>query len=561
MHTHKILNFPAQDHNLKKHLVENLKISRLLAQILINRQITGLSEAKDFLVPDIKCMRNPFLFADMKKAVERIKQSAKSKERVLIFGDYDVDGITSVAVLKSALDKLRIDSLIYIPDRIKEGYGLVSSIAKKAKAQGIGLLITADCGISNRNEVEELRKNGIDTIITDHHQPHGEDLPRAFAIINPKVNNSGYPFRELAGVGVAHKLCYALLGEKSLEDLDLVALGTIADVVPLTGENRIIVREGLKFLPKSKRPGLRALLEKSGIKNKKISTTFVSFILAPRLNAAGRMDSAQLALDLLLSREDAKAFKIAEMLESHNRLRQRIENKIMDEALAVIDKEVNFQDHKVIVVAKENWHHGVLGIVASKLADRFYRPAIVISLGEDLCKGSGRSIKNFHLFKALKECKDFLRTFGGHAHAAGLTITQDSIKDFKESINRLAHDQLKFEDLLPSLDIDLEANLSELDLESIAELEKLEPFGAFNPEPLFYTPKLRIKGELRDLARDTIKFWVNDGINTLEVIGFGMSSLKSSLRAAKEFSLIYTPRVDNWLNRSSVILEAKDILF
>ncbi len=561
MHTHKILNFSSQNRKLQDLLVKNLKIGRLLAQVLINRKITGLEEARSFLFSGLEGMHDPFLFGDMGIAVKRIKKAAFSGEKVLIFGDYDVDGITSAALLKTLLDKMGINADIYIPDRIKEGYGLTGNISEIAKGMGIRLLITADCGISNSFEILELKNSGIDTIITDHHQPQGDNVPQAVAIINPKTNGCKYPYRELSGVGVAFKLCQALLGNASAEGLDLVALGTIADVVPLTGENRIIAREGLKILQGTRRPGLKALIEKARIKNRKFTSTFVSFILAPRLNAAGRMDSAKTALDLLLSEKAGEASEIACVLENHNRSRQRVENKILEEAMAVIEKDVNFKEHKVIVVARENWHHGVLGIVASKLADRFYRPAIVICLEEGLCRGSGRSIKNFHLFSALKECKNFLNTFGGHAHAAGLTIAQESIKGFRESINRLACDQLKFDDLLPSMDIDLEVSLSEITAKSVAELEMLEPFGAGNPEPMFYTANLKLKGEPRDLARETIKFWVNDGITTLEAIGFGMSGLKVSLKAAKEFSLIYTPRLDKWMDEPSVVLEVKEIFF
>ena len=561
MRSHKILNLTVSNSISQEKLSKELNISKVLAQILINRGITEPSQADSFINASAKQMLDPFSFSDMAQVVNRIKQAKDKKEKVMIFGDYDVDGITSVAILKNNLDKMGLDVCYYMPHRIKEGYGLSKNILQIARDKNIKLVITVDCGTSNSREVEELKKHGIDTIITDHHEPSIKELPSAIGIINPKVKNSTYKFRELAGVGVAYKLCQALSQSRLVDELDLVTLGTIADVVPLNGENRVFVKEGLKVLSQTKRPGIKAMIENAGIKNKKFTPTFVSFILGPRLNAAGRMDSAETSLKLLMSNNETEAQELAGMLEQHNRQRQRIEAKIMLEAEAIINKDVNFKKHKVIVVAKEDWHQGVLGIVASKLADRFYRPAIVISLNEDICKGSGRSIKNFHLFHALGECSEFLHGFGGHSHAVGLTITRDSIDAFRDSINRLAHDKLSFEDLLPSLEVDMELSLKDLNEKTVLELEKLEPFGMGNPEPLFYTRGLKLKGEPKDLARETIKFWVTDGESTHQVIGFGMSSLKTNLKEADTLDLVYNARMDNWTDEPSVILEAKDIFF
>jgi single-stranded-DNA-specific exonuclease len=561
MASHKILNLAVSNSISQEKLSQELNISKVLAQILINRGITEPNQAEKFINVNINQMLDPFSFSDMAQVVKRIKAAAEKKEKVMIFGDYDVDGIASVAILKNNLDKMGLDVSYYLPHRVKEGYGLPKNILHIGREKGINLIITADCGTSNIREVEDLKKHNIDTIITDHHEPSTKDLPKGVGIINPKVKDSTYKYRELAGVGVAYKLCQALANARLTDELDLVTLGTIADVVPLTGENRVFVKEGLKTFSGTKRQGIKAMLENAGIKNKKFTPTFVSFILGPRLNASGRMDSAETSLKLLMTSDENQAKELAGLLEQHNRQRQRIEGKIMEEAEAIINKDVNFKKHKVIVVAKEDWHQGVLGIVASKLADRFYRPAIVISLNEDICKGSGRSIKNFHLFHALGECSEFLNAFGGHAHAVGLTITRESIDDFRDSINRLAHDKLSFEDLLPSLEVDMELSLSDLNEKTVLELEKLEPFGMGNSEPLFYTRGLKLKGEPKDLARETIKFWVTDGENTHEVIGFGMSSLKMNLKEADTLDLVYNARMDNWTDEPSVILEAKDIFF
>jgi len=561
MHSHKILRVASLQTQLQNTLSQELKISKILAQVLINRGITDIAEAARFIDVKTEHLLNPFLFHAMRNAVTRIKEAKDKKEKVMIFGDYDVDGLTSVALLKQCLQKTGVETIHYIPHRVNDGYGLTKSIARTAKERNIKLLITVDCGIANCREIEELKRNSVDTIITDHHEPQGSDLPAAISIINPKIKDSGYKFRELAGVGVVYKLCQGLTNSKLLDELDLVALGTVADVVSLTGENRVIAKEGLSRLSKTKRPGLRALIEEAGIRNKIFTSTSVSFILAPRINASGRMGSAEVSLNLLLSSDLKEARALAGILEQHNRNRQKIESKIMEEAQDIINKEVNFKEHKVIVVAKEDWHQGVLGIVAAKLADRFYRPAIVISLDEEICKGSGRSIRNFHLFQALGACRQFLEAFGGHAHAAGLTISRDSIKGFRDSINKLAHEKMSLEDLLPGLDIDMELSLADLTERLAEELEKLEPFGTANPEPLFYTRGLKLKGEPQKLARQTLKFWVTDGSNTVQVIGFGMESLHTSLIESKTIDIVYSLRLDNWLDSSSIILEARDIFF
>lgn len=561
MPSHKILKiFPTNIH-LQNTFNKELGISKILSQILVNRGINSVKDAQNFLKPKLEHLLDPYSFTDMHKAVGLIKKSRENKERVMVFGDYDVDGITALTLLKETLFKGGLDVIHHLPHRIKEGYGLNKYILKQAKEKNVKLLITVDCGTSNHREIEELRRNNTEVIITDHHEPSTANFPAASAVINPKLKHSGYKFRDLAGVGVAYKLCQAFCGSNLEEELDLVSLGTIADSVPLSGENRIIAKEGLKRLPKTNRQGLRVLIENAGIQNKKFTSAFVSFILGPRINACGRMDTAEVSLDLLLSDSKEKAQELAKIVEQHNRQRQRIESQILKEAEDLINRDINFKEHKIIVIAKEDWHQGVLGIVASKIADRFYRPAIVISLSDKLCKGSARSIKNFHLFNALLECKEHLSSFGGHSHAAGILITRDSIDEFRKNINKLAHERLSIEDLLPSLDIDMEVSLSDLNEEVVRQLESLEPFGAGNPEPSFFTKSLRLKGEPQILSRETLKFWVTDGIATVQAIGFGMSSLSESLRSANYFDLVYSPKIDDWRDEPSEILEVRDIFF
>ncbi len=561
MYNHKVLRIARPNISLANRLSRGVGISRILAQILINRGIKTEDEADKFLNVRLDDLLDPYSLAGMHEAVRLVKKSAKDKAKVMVVGDYDADGITSTALLKTTLSKIGLEAVHYIPHRVKEGYGLNKNILNLAKKKKIKLLITADCGISNHQQISELRRSNIDVIITDHHEPLGSDLPAANSIINPKLKDSSYKYRDLAGVGVAYKFCQAVTNERLLEDLDLVSLGTIADVVPLTGENRIIAKEGLARLTNTKRVGLKALIHSSGIKDKNITPTFVSYILGPRLNASGRIDTAEIALSLLMSREEIEAENFAQLIESHNRQRQKIEREILEEAQVIIDREVNFKDQKVIVVGKENWHPGVLGIVASRLVDKFYRPVIALSLAYDLCKGSARSIKNFHLFQALSECKHLLETFGGHAHAAGLVITRDSIEDFKKSINRLATERLVLEDLLPSLDIDMELGLCDLDDKIARELELLEPCGTDNPQPLFYTRSLKLKGRPQVLAKNTLKFWVTDNDITYPAIGFGLGGLKDSLLNADCLDLVYAPKIDDWQDERAVILEVKDIFF
>jgi len=560
--SHKILKIASPSTHLQNTLSKELGISKVLSQILINRGINNADEADKFLNPGIGNLLGPYLFSDMDNAINLIKKAAKNKKKAMIFGDYDVDGLTSVALLKETLSKIGLDALHYIPHRIKEGYGLNKNIVHLAREKGVSLFITVDCGTNSSQEIRELRRHNIDVIVTDHHEPLNPDAALcASAIINPKIKGCGYKYRDLAGVGVTYKLCQAIMGKPLLEALDLVSLGTVADVAPLTGENRVIVKEGLIKLAHTKRPGLKALIETSRIKDKKITSGFISFILGPRINASGRVDTAETALNLLMSHTDLEAGEFARAIEMQNRQRQKIEERILEEAHDLIDREINFKEHKIIVIAKEDWHQGVLGIVASKIADKFYRPTIVISKTADLCKGSGRSIKNFHLLEALMECKDFLNTFGGHSHAVGLAITNNNIEDFRNKINRFAKEKLALEDLLPSLEIDMELSLSGLSEEIIAEFERLEPFGTGNPEPLFYTRNLKVKGEPAVLRRDTLKFWVTDGEVISQAIGFGMASFKDSLVRAESFDLVYTPKIDTWQGEASILLEGKDIFF
>ncbi len=546
---------------LQAKLAQALGAPKAFAQLLINRGIKSADEAKKFLQPQLTNLLSPWQLDDMDLAVKRIRQAKQKNEKVLIFGDYDVDGITAVALLKTHFEKLGLSVMHYIPHRVTEGYGLNPTLIKIAKKNNVKLIVTVDCGITSSSIIRKLNEAAIDVIITDHHEQGGE-LPPAVAILNPKRRDSSYGFRELSGVGVAYKLAQALTDSTLRQDLDLVALGTVADRVVLNGENRIIAKEGLTTLGNSSRVGIEALIKHSGVKrDKPLTTTTIGFILGPRINASGRIDSAETALKLLLSTSGEEAQELARLLNTHNRKRQQIEGGVLKEVHDLIDKEINFKKHSVIVVSGQDWHQGVLGIVASRIMDKFYRPVVIISEGEQVhCRGSARSIKGFSMFDALSHCKEHLDDFGGHKYAAGLVITKDNIQNFKRDINHFARRVLTKENLLPSIEVDMEVGLSDIDEDLVSRLESLEPFGSGNPEPLFYVRNLSLRSQPQKLARETLKFWVTDSERTYQVIAFGFASLKNKLVSSGSLDLVFYPRIDNWQGRRSLILEAKELI-
>ncbi|MBM3251634.1 MAG: single-stranded-DNA-specific exonuclease RecJ [Candidatus Omnitrophica bacterium] len=557
----KIWKIQEPNPQLQLKLSKELQIHPLICQILINRGIDNQESLGKFLNGDISHLHDPFQLKDMEKAVGRIKQAIEIKEKVLIFGDYDVDGVTSCALLKLTLQKLGLAPEHYIPHRINEGYGINENAVKFAKQEKVKLFISVDCGTANHKEIDLLNKLKIDTIVIDHHKPQEGKLPKALAIVNPKRDDCNYPFKDLAAVGVVFKVAQALLKKDAFEDLDLVALGTIADVMDIVGENRIIAKEGLKRINETKKVGLKALIDAASLKNKNITPGFVSFILAPRINASGRMDSAEKSLELFLTNDIEKAKLLATDLNNHNRERQRIEEETLREALSIIERDINFKDHYVIVLSKAGWHQGVLGIVASKITDRFYRPTIIISLDKKICKGSARSIEKFHIFEALSGCAKFLETFGGHKYAAGLTIIKDNIKEFENAINRIAKDVLTINDLSPTLNVDALIALSSLDADLVLAIENLEPFGVGNPYPLLCSRNLKIRGKPSIVGRDTIKFWVTDGKLTAQAIGFGQANLYQLICESDSLDMVFSPSIDDWREPREMQLEVKDIKF
>ncbi|OIO35629.1 MAG: single-stranded-DNA-specific exonuclease RecJ [Candidatus Omnitrophica bacterium CG1_02_44_16] len=547
------------DVELKNSLASDLSVSGLFAQLLINRGISGKAEALSFLRPGLSGLHDPFAMEGMAKCVERIRLAVKRKEKVFIATDFDVDGVTSCVLLETELKRLKLEVAHYVPNRVKDGYGLNRQAVELAKRFGANVFISLDCGITSVREIKELKNLKIDCLIVDHHEPPAGELPPAFAILDPKQKTCHYPFKDLAGVGLAYKLAQALGTSDPREHLDLVALGTVADVVPLRGENRIFVKHGLDVLNATKKEGLKSLMAVAGIKKKKISTHSISFILAPRINASGRVDSANSSLDMLLSEDPKEADRLAQYINENNKERQKIEEKVLTEAMGLIERDVNFKDDLIIVLCKEDWHPGVLGIVASKIVDRFYRPAIIISLQDNVGRGSARSVRNFHIYEALAQCGSFLKEFGGHKYAAGLTIDRANIAEFKAFLNVIARAKFKNENLSPILEVDAQIPLSLIDERLFRDIDRLSPYGEGNRRPIFVSRDLVVKSKPQLVGKNSLKFWVSDGELTYEAIGFGMKDFFGMVSEARPIDLAYCLGRDDWNSANLLQLEIKDI--
>jgi len=547
------------DPKLQVEFSNSLAIHPVVAQLLINREVKTVEEADRFLKSDLSFLHDPFLLKDIDKAIARLQIAKEKKEHVLIFGDYDVDGVSSSALLRKCLKKWGLNVSNYIPHRMKEGYGLNHGVIEYAKNLNITLLFCVDCGVTAIAQVDGLNKENIDVIILDHHEPPDGKLPNAVAVINPKRKDCPYPFKYLASVGLVYKFAHALFGKPPDDDLDLVTLGTISDVVELKGENRIFVKEGLKKFAQTTNKGLAALMDVARIKGKTIRPYHIGFILGPRINATGRLGSAEKSLNLFLSETDEEAYRWAKNLEEDNRSRQKTQSGIVDEAMAIVARDVNFKEHRIIVLCKEGWHRGVIGIVASRIMDTYYRPTIVISLDDELGVGSARSIDGFHLSKALNHCSSLLENFGGHEHAAGLTIRRENIDAFRQAINDFAKDTMDSHMLIPACDIDCEIPIAQIDLELIKAIDVLEPFGEGNPAPVFCSRRLTVKGPAQVLGKDTLKFWVSDGKTILQAVGFGMACYYDLVMKAKTIDMAFKLAVDDWNKAPTVQLEVKDI--
>lgn len=546
------------DENKVENLARKYSLSKLLAKILVNRNIIEDEEVNIFLNPTRKDFYNPFLMPDMEKAVDRIIKAIKTHEKIMIFGDYDVDGITSITVLKKFLLDRSAHVSQYIPNRLHEGYGLNKEAIKHIVDEQYTLMITVDCGISGIEEVEYANSLGIETIVTDHHEP-GDILPNAIAVVDAKRKDNEYPFNQLAGVGVVFKLIQAISQKLNLEEkeylkyLDIVCVGTISDIVPLVDENRVITKLGLKLVEVTKNIGLKTLIELSGYK--KIDSSTISFGIAPRINACGRMGHAEEALKLFLTGNPQEAREIALKLNEYNAKRQEIEKKIFDEAVEQIEKNNN---DEVIVLGKENWHHGVIGIVSSKITDLYFKPSILICFEEKMGKGSGRSIPGFDLYEALRKCDTNINRFGGHSMAVGITVEKEKFENFKKDFIEYAHNS-NISDIIPIINIDEEVSLKDISVRDVAELKLLEPFGEANKTPLFLLKNLKIYS-IRALSEGKhLKLSLKDDNYWIDAIGFNLGHLSEEYRIGDKVDVVGTLEINQYNGRESIQINMKDI--
>lgn len=542
-----------------------LNISPLLTSLLARRGICTLQDAHVFLEGGLEALHSPFLMPDMEKAVVRLASAIQNKEKILIYGDYDVDGITSVALILRTLRKVNSGNLMYyLPRRLDEGYGLHQSTLEKAVQNGCSLVVTVDCGITGNVEADFLRTRGVDLIITDHHEA-SDVLPEAFAILNPKVSEGKYPWPYLAGVGVAFKLLQALsvkmpeLTEGVMENLDLVAIGTVADIVPLKDENRILVREGLKQLAVTSNKGLLALIDQIHLEPP-LTAGQIGFNLAPRINASGRLNAPGQALKLFLTNEVVQAQQLAAELETVNKERQAIEEKVLREVVKQLEEKFDPARDSAIVLAGEGWHPGVIGIVASKIMERFYRPTILIGVEDGIGKGSARSIPGFHLVEALGKCSPLLERFGGHEMAAGLTISAERIDQFREQLNTLAGDKLSSEKLQPVLNAEEEIPLSQVTMDLVREVARLAPFGAGNPTPVLITRDLQlVSGKTVGENGKHLKVKLGSGDMIRDGIGFNLGNVLDELLPASSADVAFSVEENTWNMVTDVQMVIKDI--
>ena len=550
------------DENKINEIQEKYNINKLLATILVNRNITEKEQIRLFLEPTRKDFHDPFLITDMKKAVQRIIQAIEKQEKVTIYGDYDVDGITSITVLKSFLQDRGLEVKSYIPNRLEEGYGLNKEAIKKIKNQGCELMITVDCGISGVEEIEYAKSLKIETIITDHHEP-GNQLPDALAVIDNKRKDSNYPFRELAGVGVVFKLIQAIgitLGlkeEEYLKYLDIICVGTISDIVPLVDENRVITKLGMMLIQQTKNIGLRSILNSSGYK--KIDSSTISFGVAPRINACGRMGKAEEALELLLSKNINEVNELTRKLNEHNRIRQETEKNIFENAVEQIQKE-HLDEKNTIIVGGKQWHHGVIGIVSSKITEMYFKPSILLSFGEDgIGKGSGRSIPGFDLHEALMKCTNSLEKFGGHSMAVGITIKQEQFEKFKEQFELIAQ-EAHIDKIMPVIQVDSKIDLKNISKEMVESLKQLEPFGEGNRVPVFEFKNLKIDS-IRALSEGKhLKLTLKDNNTIINGIGFNLGYLGEEYRIGDKIDIVGTIEINSYNGVESLQINMKDIM-
>ena len=546
---------------------QELDINPIIAKILVQRGITDSLLARNFFRPSLDQLHDPFLLNDMNKALIRIKKAMDSKENILIYGDYDVDGTTSVALVYGFLKNFYPNVQFYLPDRSKEGYGISKTGIDWAAENNISLLISLDCGIKAVEVTDYANKRDIDLIICDHHLP-GEKLPEAYAILDPKIDGCKYPYNELSGCGVGFKLLQAFCEKFGYDPdllydyLDLVAVSIAADIVPITGENRILAYHGLNKLNENPRIGLKALIKMAGIKND-VNISSIVFGIGPRINASGRMSHAKTAVDLLLA-DDYKSIELlAESLDTKNIERRDLDSVTTYQAFEMIDNDVRELSTKATVLFREDWHKGVIGIVASRCIDKYYRPTIILTKSNGKATGSARSVDGFDIYEAISQCADLLDQYGGHMYAAGLTLPVEKVAAFKEKFERIVSEKISSEQLVPLIDIDCVIRLKDISFKFHEILEQMAPFGPGNMQPVFVSHQLHVHGRPRILKNQHLKFFVKqDNDDTpMEVIGFGFAEYYELIDSGMRFSMAYYIDINNYQENTTLQLRVKDIRF
>ena len=558
----KIWKEPKYNDDLLKRAEEisrKFNISNLVSRIIAKKNLTD-EEIKVFLSPTRYDFHDPYLMPDMEKALDRIQKAITNNEKITIYGDYDVDGITSVSILKKFFKDINIETDVYIPNRLSEGYGLNNEAIEKIGQNKTNLIITVDCGITSINEVEKAKSLNMDVIITDHHEP-GEKIPDAIAVIDCKRDDSKYPFRELAGCGVAFKLTQGISKRLNLEEnlslknLDLACIGTISDIVPLVDENRTIAKLGLMLVHKTKNIGLKELINQT--KYKKIESETVSFGLSPRINASGRMGHQEDALDLFLTNDPIRARELAKKLEDYNLQRQEIEKRIFDEATKMVDEDN--EEKKCIVLGNENWHHGIIGIVSSKITEKYYKPSILICFEGEDAKGSGRSINGFDLHKAVENCKDDLTACGGHSMAVGVSLKTSKFKKFKSDFEKYADKEITDDMLNKIINIDEIVTKKDMSIDAINDLKKLEPYGEGNKKTLILYKNLKINS-IRTLTDGKhLKLLLEDDGTNIDAMGFGMGMLADSYKIGDKIDIVGNIEINSYNGYNKIQLIITDL--
>ena len=549
-------------------LIQEFGVSPIISQIILSREIGDADNIKRYLFPSLNDLHNPFLMRDMKKAAERVIRALHRKEKIVVYGDYDADGITSVVALLHFLRKIYEDATFYIPDRVTEGYGLNRAAIERFHAAGTKLIIAVDCGMANHEEISLAQRLGMDVIILDHHEP-SNTLPPAEAVVNPKRSDCHFPFKNLAAVGIVFNFLIALRGLLRNEGfwnnnsypnlrnyLDLVALGTIGDIVPLVDENRIFVKFGLELVSQGLRVGVHALKIVCSMAGKEIKASDASFSLIPRINAAGRIASAGYGVELLLSENPDEALHLAMKLEEFNKKRQSLERAIFTQLEQMSSKQEMSEEKGTLIFSSPDWHPGVIGIVASKLADRFGRPAILISLKDGLGKGSGRSVADFNLFEGIKQCASYLVAYGGHRYAAGLLIEEKSIASFSRQLNNIVSEYYKHRKPAASTQIDAECVLSEINYEFLSQMQILAPFGSGNPEPILCTRDVNVS-HLTIVGNNHLKMRVSKDGSYRDSIWFNKSQYIANV-GQSVMDIVFTPQINIWNGSDNIQLRVRD---